>query len=371
MLIHPNFDSGGAETQIKQLLPPLSRAFCVHMVLVGKRGQEFRAFARKNPAVRFYLLAHQIKRFRRVRTAIRLFLLVRQISPQVMLSFLAHTNILSLLIGRLTGSSKVIWGLRTSDFRQGEFGIKGDLIHVLSFWLARYANALISNNATGLKQYQIKAHTPKKTFVVPNGINSTLFQKRPDIRSEYRRVLNLSDEIVIGTVARIVPWKGYEMLLQAARTLIASGQRLRLVFAGSGDPSYETHLKKIASNLGVGDYITWLGDRNDIAQLMNSFDIFVLCSDSGEGFSNALSEAMLVEQPVIATDVGDSANIVGDAGIIIPPGDSEQLVKALRQLITNSDDRVRLGKMGRSRIEANFSVTVCADRFITAIRQVL
>lgn len=370
-LIHPNLDSGGAESQIKQLLQHLKEVFDVHVIFIGHTSDRTYEFCQNSRELNYYFLSERVEKFRRVRVGIKVLQTIRELSPKAIVSFLAHTNLLSLFCGRLTKSTKIIWGLRTSDFQPREFGLKGDLVIGASNFLAQQADALISNNRAGLHQLSLRAHLPKRTFVIQNGIDSKKFSPNSIARRQYRKDLGLDGSITIASVARIVPWKGYERLLRVAKRLAAQPISLRFLFIGSGNFAYETYLREFAAELGISDSVTWLGDRDDIAQLSNAFDIFALCSESGEGFSNALAEAMLMEKAVITTDVGDSSEIVGDTGIVIEPGDEFGLENALSELISSPERRTELGKRARARIRQSFDVSSCNTRFASAIEQVL
>lgn len=104
-------------------------------------------------------------------------------------------------------------------------------------------------------------------------------------------------------------------------------------------------------------HIHLLGERSDVPHLLCAMDM--LCSSSfSEGFPNVLGEAMAAGLPCVATDVGDSARIVGDTGFVVPPRDPQALVEALGKLLRmNGRERGELGQRARQRIEQHYSLT--------------
>ena len=88
----------------------------------------------------------------------------------------------------------------------------------------------------------------------------------------------------------------------------------------------------------IGDCCHVLGERADVPQLLAAMDVAVLCSAYGEGFPNAVGEAMACGVPCVCTDVGDAAAIVGDTGAIVSPGDADALADAVRRLLAESGE---------------------------------
>jgi glycosyltransferase involved in cell wall biosynthesis len=97
--------------------------------------------------------------------------------------------------------------------------------------------------------------------------------------------------------------------------------------------------------------------------LLPALDALVSPSAFGEGWSNAVAEAMAAGLPVIATDVGDAARIVADTGIIVPPGDVETLANAIREMQHDTERRRALGVAARKRVLERFALEICAARY--------
>jgi glycosyltransferase involved in cell wall biosynthesis len=97
---------------------------------------------------------------------------------------------------------------------------------------------------------------------------------------------------------------------------------------------------------------------------MAALDILSLSSAFGEGFPNAIGEAMACEVPCVVTDVGDSAEIVGDAGLVVPPRNPTAMAEAWETLLAKSPEERRvLGRAARERIARNFSLDVVTRQY--------
>ena len=191
-------------------------------------------------------------------------------------------------------------------------------------------------------------YQPGNFKVIPNGVNTHKFVPDFYARSSLRAELNLSaDAFVIGQIARVDPMKGYDVLLDAVSLM--SG--VKCVMAGRG-----------TEQLTDGDDIIGLGIRDDIPRVLNGLDVLVSCSLFGEGCSNAILEGMAAGLPIVTTDVGDARKLVGDAGIIVPPGQPDAVVEAIGRLLNSPDERRVLGRKARQRCEEAYSI----DRMIGA-----
>ncbi len=190
---------------------------------------------------------------------------------------------------------------------------------------------------------------------VLNGIDPQAFRRDPSREQDIRRRLALEpSSLVIGTVGRLEPQKRFDLLLDAFGQLRAERPDLRLLIAGDG--SLAGALKDQIARLGLGDSCVLLGHRTDVADLHHAFDLFVQSSDY-EGTPNAVLEAMALETPIVATSAGGSAEIVRDRldGLIVPPGDVNALVGAIRAAITDRDATRARVRSARARVETDLS----------------
>jgi glycosyltransferase involved in cell wall biosynthesis len=153
--------------------------------------------------------------------------------------------------------------------------------------------------------------------------------------------------LVLGTVGRLSPVKDHGSLLLALRRLQDQAQPVELVVVGDGDT--RPALQAQAQSLGLADCVHFLGMRQDVAQLLTAFDVFVLSSIS-EGYSLALVEAAAAALPIVATAVGGNADIVQHDlnGLLVPAHDPAALADAIGCLAADAPLRERMGQAGRA-----------------------
>ena len=203
-----------------------------------------------------------------------------------------------------------------------------------------------------------------KAKVVPNGIRVASFQPASTaMREHLLQMLQLPMQTrVIGSVGRLNWAKDQVSLIRAFRQL--HEQRADTVLVLIGDGELRAELQQCAIDEGVADSVYLLGDRNDVRELLQGFDLFVLSSLS-EGYSMALLEACAVALPIVATAVGGNGEIVRDGGTgrLVPPGDPTALANAMLVLLRDPAQALALGQAARAWVEQHGSLEAMAMRY--------
>lgn len=281
----------------------------------------------------------------------RLIALLRSEQPNIVYGYLPPANILMASAGLLVKGPKRVFGVRASNVESGRYGAIGFAAYMVEAWLARYADLIISNSMAGLKTGWRRGMPSGRGLVIPNGIDTERFQ--PDPHAAERK-----SAFRIGMVARFDPMKDHENFLIAARLIARQSPDVTFILAG---PDTETLTKDVA-----GLPIEVRGAVAQPEKLIADLDLAVLSSRFGEGFPNAVAEAMASGVPVIATDVGDTASVIGDTGRVIPPRDPAALASAVLDLLPTARSAPYRDAC-RKRIEARFSVTSLAERTEAAL----
>jgi len=160
----------------------------------------------------------------------------------------------------------------------------------------------------------------------------------------------------VGLVARLDPMKDHENFLRAAAFVLAEHPNVRFVCVGDGPAHLGDRYRALASKLGVSDKLVWAGARDDMPAAYNAIDIVTLSSAFGEGFPNAIAEAMSTGKPCAVTKVGDAEFIVGDSGAAAPPRNPRALADAIGELLGLDDEQVQsIQRRARQRIIEKFS----------------
>jgi glycosyltransferase involved in cell wall biosynthesis len=291
--------------------------------------------------------------------------LTRKFCPQVIQGWMPHGNLAASLTqfgSRI--AVPVIWNVRMSlDVVEGEKLTTLGFIRLGAF-LSGHPNAIIYNSLSGAKQHEKWGYRSVQSAVISNGFDCNVFRPDEDAHGRVCEQLGLeSSAILIGLVARLHPAKDHVGFLQAASLVYAMHPESRFLLVGKGLVEGEPKLTNLIRQCNLTGRILLLGERTDIPQITAGLDI--ACSSSAyEGFSNSIGEAMACEVPCVVTNVGDSAYLVGDTGMIVPPRNPDALAHAIGQLIdAGPAKRKELGMAARRRIESEFSLSEIARRY--------
>jgi glycosyltransferase involved in cell wall biosynthesis len=198
-------------------------------------------------------------------------------------------------------------------------------------------------------------------LVVHNGIDSHQFRPDPSVRDRMRRELQVEGKFVWVAAGRLEKAKDYPTLLRAFAKLWQDGSTL--LICGRGSLAGE--LEALLAELGLGERVRFLGLRSDVPAVMNAADGFVLSSES-EGLPLVLLQASAAGLPIVATDVGGTAEAVveGQNGYLVPSGDPEALALAMRRVSAlPEEERAVLGRAGQARVKALFEMQSVAGRW--------
>jgi glycosyltransferase involved in cell wall biosynthesis len=196
---------------------------------------------------------------------------------------------------------------------------------------------------------------PERVVTILNGIDHHRFRRDQTLGRSIRTEVGIRDnDVVIGSVGRLEPQKRFDLLIQAFAEARRRRPELKLLIAGDG--SLRHVLADLAASLGLADSCRLLGERTDIIALHGAFDMFVQSSDY-EGTPNAVLEAMALETPVIATDVGGTAELVRSHvdGLIVPPDSVPAWIEAIDAVLSNPDATSFRVAAARRRVETDLS----------------
>ncbi len=225
---------------------------------------------------------------------------------------------------------------------------------LIDCFLSRFTNRIIVVSK-GVQKFCQSTGIPSCKFrLIYNGVEVDKF-KNKNFREIKRKELGINENAcVVGTVGRIHPQKGHEFLIQVVEKLLVEHQSLIFLIIGEGYLKNEFILK--VKSLNLSKNILFLGEREDIPELLSCMDIFVLPSIR-EGFPNTILEAMASSLPVVATDVGGVRELIiaNETGFIVPPADIPALYESLSKLIKDKDLRVQMGNAGFERVK-EFSI---------------
>ncbi|MCA9877720.1 MAG: glycosyltransferase [Thermomicrobiales bacterium] len=281
--------------------------------------------------------------------------------PHVLQAWMYHANLLAMLAGPLAGKP-VVWNLRaTPDF---DYGRQVAMIRRVSARLARFPAAVVANSASAMDAHVRDGFGAATWRVIPNGFDTTTLAPNREARYRVRAEWGIADDVpVIGLVARLDPVKDHATFLEAAGVLSRRYPQARFVCVGTGPDAWLRYLQELAVSKGLSPRVIWAGHRSDVAAVNNALDIATSASVS-ESFPNAIGEAMACGTPCVVTNVGDSARLVGDTGLVVPPGDALAIARAWESLLRLGDSqRHELATQARLRIAQHYSLDTVVHQY--------
>lgn len=209
-----------------------------------------------------------------------------------------------------------------------------------------------------------------KMVLIPNGFDLTIFHPDQEARRELREELNVPENTpMIGMVARYDPLKDHQTFAQAAGILRRSRPEIRFLLAGQGVDWSNRCLLEWLEKQHIVENCILVGHRDDVARVHAAVDIATLSSLS-EGMPNVIGEAMACGVPCVATDVGDTRELIGEAGRLVPPRDPEALAEAWLEILTLAPaERAAIGALGRDQIAQNYSIQTMISRYRDLYRE--
>jgi len=261
----------------------------------------------------------------------------------------------SLFLGVKRVSTNHLWTSETARLRFYEF---------IDGWVLKFFHHVVAVSEKILHQIRRFHLSSRKLSVIHNGINLAKYNPLGlDDRNEARQKFNIKpDQVLIGTVGRLSVQKGYNYLLEAAKIVITRNPKVMFMIVGDGDQRQALEVQ--AKELGVTQNVIFAGIQTDMVRLYRAFDIFVM-SSIAEGMPLVLLEAMAMQKPVIATDVGDISEVVKnrETGFIVPSRNAGELAQAIVTLVNDKEKAAYFAVYGRVAVEEKFSSNVMVKRY--------
>jgi glycosyltransferase involved in cell wall biosynthesis len=251
-----------------------------------------------------------------------------------------------------------------------------DLRSLLPVWLThRLVIALASRiitNSNSLRNYYARVAPLEKISVVHNGVDPEAFCPGPPRLPGLREELSLQAATrLVVMIASITPRKGQLLFAEAAALIRRAIGNVAFLVIGAGYGEYVKAVRARVEELGLNDCCHFLGWRSDVPDVLRASDALVVASDQ-EPFGRTVVEAMATGLPVVATRCGGPEEIIvdGETGFLVPVGDARAMADAVLAVLKDPDLARRLGKAGRRRAQACFSLQAYASAAQDVLRQV-
>jgi glycosyltransferase involved in cell wall biosynthesis len=326
---------GGTEKVVTTLLEKIDRSRFTPVgvaVLKEKRDTEVKWSALGIPVAAFGM-----KKFPTPSLVAALGRQLNDWQSDVVHAFLFH----SIQTARLLKLRGVAWKLVSSPRVNYAFAPKTALW--IDKLMKRWDDAVLCESQAG-RRYLIEKlrYDAAKIYVALNGVDPDMYSAQPSARAQLRREWGVGDDdVLIGSVGRLHPQKGYDVLVSALAELRRSRQKYKAVLAGEG-PERDALKARIDA---TGVPVKLLGQRNDVVSILSALDIYVQ-SSRYEGLSNALLEAMSCGRACVATAVDGTLDFAqdGENMVLVRPDDAASLALGLGTLLEKPALRLKLAE---------------------------
>jgi len=292
--------------------------------------------------------------------------LIRKVNPALIQGWMYHGNLAALLAKKLLSKRvSLLWNIRhTPDDLKKEKRLTEKMIR-LGARLSYIPDDIIYNARVSAQKHKELGYSNKQENIIPNGFNCEQFKPVNGAHFKLCHSLNIEeDAFLIGLIARYHEMKDHESFLYSVAELLKMYPKVHFVLAGRGIDEKNQKLVKQINDLKINKNIHLLGEQRNVDKITAGLDIACSSSAWGEGFSNAIGEAMSCGVPCIVTDVGDSDWIVGETGLIVKPGDIKGFTKAMITFIKMSpEERQELGRLARQRIVEHFTLGMVVKQY--------
>lgn len=353
---------GGAERALKRLVLAGAAAgheqLVVSLTTIGVIGSELQAEGVE-------VAAAGVAGFGTLPTAfLRLRRLIAAFGPDVVQTWMYHADLMGGLAARSAGVGAIVWSVRNTKVPL--VGPVQWIVSRLCAWLSyRLPHAIVCVAETAMQAYAEAGYNRAIMTVIPNGLAFDHFDaalaRAPALPAR-------EGTTVIGCVGRWHPDKGLDLLVAAAAKL-APGHRLKFLLVGRGCSWDNEQLAAQIRSLGLEDVFELMGERDDVPAQLGRMDIFCMPSRT-EGFPNGLAEAMAMQRFCVATNVGDTGLLLGEAGILVASPDAGALSEALAAgLALSPGERRTVGRAAGARVRELFSIDLMRTRHDNIYRQ--
>ncbi|MEO5864104.1 MAG: glycosyltransferase family 4 protein [Nitrospiraceae bacterium] len=308
-------------------------------------------------------IARTVRPIQDIVAIVKLWGLIRRLRPHIVHTQTSKAGVVGRLAARLAGTPIVIHTAHAFPFHTHLPPAVRWCYIVIERGMARLTDLIIvdteSVRSDGLREHVVNA--PEKLVTVSMGLDLQKFSPSKSGPGNLRAALGVRPlSLVVGTVARLVPDKGIDCFLEMAAQILAVRKDVQFFIVGDG-PIRAT-LQQRACELGIAPHVLFLGYRDDIRDLMEAMDVFVLPTKR-EGFGVVFAEAMAMGKATVGSRIGPVAEVVEDGvtGYLVLPDDAQGFAERVLGLLADEKKRLDFGMAGRRRVEQYFNETRMCD----------
>ncbi|MCZ2845524.1 MAG: glycosyltransferase [Candidatus Bathyarchaeota archaeon] len=342
-LLHLNAGTnlGGTETMILRFLDNVDKTrFQISIGAFFNNGPLLSEVEKRNFESRLFKIKHQWNLFEVLFALLKLYHFLKSKKIDIIHMYGFYTNILGRIAARMAKTTIVITGLRMEKF--GRNGFHSFLERMTSHWTDRYISISERGQELMLQKQWIEK---EKVIVIHSGIDNNWAIGRTLENQNHR----------VGMIAAFSRFKAHEQIVLAAPSILRTFPDTKFFLAGEGKT--KQRIIKLITSLGINANFDFLGDVQDVRQILSKLSVFVLASHT-EGLPVSILEAMALGLPVVASKVGGIPELVEDGftGILVELNHPEEFASAIIQLLSNPEKARRMGEQGKLRIQKEYTL---------------
>lgn len=274
--------------------------------------------------------------------------LLKKIKPDVVQTWMYHSDLIGGLAAKNVGVNNIIWGIRNTSLDSNSGIIKKAIRKACALLSDQIPQTIICVASKAKTLHGNIGYCEEKMLVIPNGFNINRFNVDNELRYRYRDKLKIQhDKLVIGNIGRFTPAKNQVNFIKACLLLLEKGYDFDIIMAGRDISLNNIEIRKL---IGDNENFKLVGEIDQPEEFYNAIDVFCLSSIT-EGFPNVLGEAMATKRICLTTDAGDAKEILGNCGYHINGFTFNEIAKSIEINIL-SKEHYNLKTIGeRARLE--------------------
>ncbi len=293
----------------------------------------------------------------------RLRRILGQENPKLLQTWMYHSDLLGALTARVGFQAPIVWGIHHTSLSRESISRATRAVAKLCAKLSDSVPAsIICCSEASLRVHADFGYDCSKLIAIENGFDTEVFKVDAEARKRTRQALGIAEDgKVVGLVARWNPQKDHGNFIRAALRVAEQEENVHFILCGAGVDEDNSELMGLIANSSCRECFHLLGLRKDLPDLYNSMDTLA-SSSMAEAMPLVVGEAMSTAVPCVVTNVGEMPVVVGDTGIVVPSKDSDALASGILEILRLSpDERGRLGRLSRQRVEEEYSLKRTVD----------
>ena len=353
--------AGGAERVLSNLCINDKNNTHVICTLLGEDEYSYQI---KNNSIRVYHL-NILKNKLSFLNIFQLYLILKKENPEILQSWLYHSDLIGSIFGTICGIKKIIWNIRHTDI--SSLNMKNStkiLVRICAIISKFVPNKIIYCSKISLKEHEMIGYNKKKSHLIYNGVDINIF--KPTRQNKDKKALKSKKDIFkIGMVARFNHYKNHIGLIDVMKLLELNDIKFHCYLIGKNIDSKNKILVDYIHKLGISNKFSLLGYKDNMPDILNMLDLHILLTYS-ESFPNVIAEAMSCGVPCISSNEGEAKKIISKNGYILKGNNKKEVFDKIIQIINikkNNSEWVKLKRNCKMHIEKNFSLQLMIDNY--------